>query len=112
MTALRSIVILEGRFDEHALLATMYLIYLIKQAVQQGGLSFTEELYLQLTYRLRFGVLKVLSRSIVVRELLIDAGYKLGISDQLARHGILLCDPIEVLVSEVDVKEVQSNRKT
>lgn len=111
MTALRSIVILEGRFDEHAF-TCHNVLDILKQAVQQGGLSFTEELYLQLTYRLRFGVLKVLSRSIVVRELLVDAGYKLGITDQLARHGILLYDPIEVLVSEVDVKEVQSNRKT
>jgi len=95
---------LEGRFDEHAF-TCHNVLDILKQAVQQGGLSFTEE-------RLRFGVLKVLSRSIVVRELLVDAGYKLGIADQLARHGILLYDPIEVLVSEVDVKEVQSNRKT
>jgi len=110
VAALRAIVVLEGRFDENSL-ARNDVLDVLQQAVKQGCLALTEELNLQLTYRLRLRVVEVLAGRLIVRELLVDGGDEVGITDQLARQRILLDDAIEVFVSEVEVEEVEGDRQ-
>ena len=104
VAALSSIVVLERRFNEYPF-TSHDVLDVLQQPIQQGSFTFTEE-------RLRLGILKVLACRFIVGELLVDASYELSIADKLAGHRILLNDPIEIFIGEVDVEEVEGYRES